>query len=226
MLDKKIGISSIATLAAARRSEDERSEAERSGAVANVGAESTARPNPEVVAKAKRRRFTGSYKQRILVEADAAKKTGTFGALLRRERLYSSLLVTWRRERDAGIVKGLTPAKRGPKSKRNPLDAEVDQLRRQNVRLTEDLRKAAIVIDVQKKLATLLETLASQEEAAEKLAGTLRFTWLPMSACSQRVRLSAWIALRSIANVPFSARWNATARSYPMPSPRSHRHRL
>ena len=52
-------------------------------------------------------------------------------------------------------------SKRGPKSKRNPLDEEMDQLRRQNTRLTEDLRKAGIIIDVQKKLATLLESLAS-----------------------------------------------------------------
>jgi transposase len=128
------------------------------------------RPNPEVVARAKRRRFTGAYKQRILVEADAAKTTGTLGALLRRERLYSSLLVSWRRERDAGILKGLAPAKRGPKPRQNPLDAEVDKLRRQNARLTEDLRKAGIIIDVQKKLAALLETLASQEETAGRLA--------------------------------------------------------
>ncbi len=168
MIDKKTGVFPIATLAAARRSEDERSEAERSGAVVNVVAESTTHPNPEVVAKAKRRRFAGAYKQRILIEADAAKTAGTLGALLRRERLYSSLLVTWRRERDAGILQGMTPAKRGPKSKHNPLDAEVDKLRRQNARLTEDLRKAGIIIDVQKKLATLLETLANQE-ASEKL---------------------------------------------------------
>ncbi len=170
MTVKNIGLSSTATLAAARGSEDERSEAERSGAVVNVGAESAPHPDPEVVAKAKRRRFTGAYKQRILVEADAAKTTGTLGALLRRERLYSSLLVTWRRERDAGILKGLSPAKRGPKSKQNPLDAEVDKLRRQNARLTEDLRKAGIIIDVQKKLASLLEALASQEQAPGKSA--------------------------------------------------------
>jgi transposase len=170
MSDKKTAVSSIATLPAARRSEDERSEAERSGAAGNVVAESTTRPEPEVVAKATRRRFTGAYKQRILLEADAAKATGTFGAMLRRERLYSSLLVNWRRERDAGILKGLTPAKRGPKSRQNPLDAEVGKLRSQNARLTEDLRKAGIIIDVQKKLATLLETLASQEETAGKHA--------------------------------------------------------
>jgi len=170
MTGKKTGATTTATLAAAPRSEGERSETERSGAAANVGAESTPRPNPEVVAKAKRRRFTAADKQRILIAADAAKLNGTLGALLRREHLYSSNLVTWRREREAGILEGLTPSKRGPKSKQNPLDVEVDTLRRQNARLTEDLRKASIIIDVQKKLATLLETLASQEESARKPA--------------------------------------------------------
>ena len=72
-------------------------------------------PNPEVVAKPRRRTFTAEYKQRILIEADAARFSGTIGALLRREGLYSSHLVTWRRERDAGILEALTPQKRGPR---------------------------------------------------------------------------------------------------------------
>jgi transposase len=79
------------------------------------------RPDPEVVVDAKRRTFTAEYKQRILTEADvAAAQPGAIGALLRREGLYSSHLVTWRRERQAGILKGLTPHKRGPQSKRSP----------------------------------------------------------------------------------------------------------
>src|ERR1035438_6574680 len=84
----------------------ERSEAERSEAApTKVGAD---RPNPEVVAKAKRRTFTGEYKQRILAEADQAKEEpGGIGALLRREGLYSSHLVTWRQERAAGILHAL-----------------------------------------------------------------------------------------------------------------------
>jgi transposase-like protein len=115
------------------------------------------RPNPEVVAGAKRRTFTAEYKLRILAEADAlAGQVGAIGALLRREGLYSSLLTAWRREREAGILKGLTPQKRGPKSKRNPQEEEVQRLRRENLRLTEELRKAAIVIDVQKKVGALL----------------------------------------------------------------------
>jgi hypothetical protein len=65
-------------------------------------------------------------------------------------------LVTWRRERQAGILQGLTPHKRGPKSKRNPQEEELQKLRRDNQHLTEELRKAAIVIDVQKKVGALL----------------------------------------------------------------------
>jgi transposase len=118
---------------------------------------SQSRPDPEVVADAKRRTFTAEYKLRILAEADAAAgQPGAIGALQRREGLYSSHLVTWRRERQAGILKGLTPHKRGPKSKRNPLEEDNQKLRRENQRLTEELRKAAIVIDVQKKVGALL----------------------------------------------------------------------
>jgi transposase len=134
-------------------------EPQRSAAAAKAGAESGAalRPDPEVVAKAKRRTYTAEYKQRILEEAETAAATrGAVGALLRREGLYSSLLATWRRERANGIREALTPQRRGPKSKRNPLEEENQKLRRQNARLTEDLRKAQIIIDVQKKVAALL----------------------------------------------------------------------
>jgi transposase-like protein len=92
-----------------------------------------------------------------LQEAEAVAATpGGVGALLRREGLYSSLLAYWRRERANGILEALTPRRRGPKSKRNPLQEENLKLQRQNARLTEDLRKAHIIIDVQKKVAALL----------------------------------------------------------------------
>ena len=134
------------------RREPERSEGDRSA----TGATTAARPDPEVVAQAKRRRFTAEYKQRILAETDHAKGTGGIGALLRREGLYSSVLATWRREREAGVRQALSPQKRGPKSKRDPVAEENQQLRRETQRLTEELRKAEIVIDIQKKVATLL----------------------------------------------------------------------
>jgi len=141
---------------AAERSEAERSEDERS-VVAGADQGAGDRPNPEVVARAKRRIFTGEYKQRVLAEADKGKEeSGGIGALLRREGLYSSHLVTWRHERAAGILHALTPQKRGPKSKHSPLDEENQKLRRENQHLSEELRKAEIVIDIQKKVATLL----------------------------------------------------------------------
>jgi transposase len=114
-------------------------------------------PDPEVVAGSKRRTFSAVYKLRVLAEADAAAgQSGAIGALLRREGLFSSHLTAWRRERQDGILKGLTPDKRGPKSKRNPQEEELQLLRRQNRRLSEELRKAEIIIDVQKKVGALL----------------------------------------------------------------------
>jgi transposase-like protein len=146
-------------LAGAERSEGERSEPQRSAAAAKAGAGSrpVLPPDSEVVAKPKRRTFTAEYKHRILEEAETAAATrGGLGALLRREGLYSSLLAYWRRERAQGILQALTPQKRGPKSKHDPMEEEVQKLRRQNARLSEDLRKAHIIIDVQKKVAALL----------------------------------------------------------------------
>jgi len=146
-------------LPAAERSEAERSEAERSGAAGKTVAAPGAvpRPDPQVVAKAKRRIFTAEYKRRILAEAEKAKeRPGALGTLLRRESLYSSHLVSWRKERAAGILQALTSQKRGPNSPRHPFDEENQKLRRENQYLTEELRKAEIVIAVQKKVAALL----------------------------------------------------------------------
>jgi transposase len=168
------GISSASStvLPAAECREAERSEASRSGAAGKTVASeppSSPRPDPEVAVGAKRRTFTAEYKLRILAEADAAAaQPGAIGALQRREGLYSSHLVTWRRERESGILKGLTPQKRGPKSKRNPQEEEMQKLRRENQRLTEQLRKAEIVIDVQKKVGALLGWPLPKTDPEEK----------------------------------------------------------
>ncbi len=160
MKNNGISPASPTVLPAAERRSDERSEADRSSAADKTVAPPPAapgRPDPEVVADARRRTFTAEYKLRILAEADAAAAhPGAIGALQRREGLYSSHLVTWRRERREGMLKGLTPQRRGPKSKRNPQEDEMQKLRRENQRLTEELRKAEIIIDVQKKVGTLL----------------------------------------------------------------------
>ena len=72
----------------------------------------------QVAAKARRRTYTAEYKRRILKEADACTASGAIGALLRREGLYSSHLVEWRRARERGELAALAPKKRGRKPRR------------------------------------------------------------------------------------------------------------
>ncbi len=111
-------------------------------------------PATEVVAKAKRRVYPAEYKLRILREGDACQALGEIGALLRREGLYSSNLTSWRRQRERGELDGLSPQKRGPKP--DPQAAELARLQRENERLRERLRRAELIIDVQKKVAQVL----------------------------------------------------------------------
>jgi len=125
-------------------------------------------PDPEVTPKAQRRSFSAPYKKKMLAEVDAAAGSGEIGKILRRERLYSSTLTGWRKERDAALA-GVFAGKRGPEPKRNPLTAENEKLRRQNQRLQEDLRKAEIIIDVQKKVAMLLGRPLSPAPDSESL---------------------------------------------------------
>jgi len=112
-------------------------------------------PDPEVPAKPQRRKFSAEDKKRILEETDRAVQHGGVGAILRREGIYSSTLHGWRKERDAAVRQAFSQ-KRGPQSKRHPLASENEKLRRQNQRLQEELEKAHIIIDVQKKVAKLL----------------------------------------------------------------------
>ena len=123
-------------------------------------------PNPEVPEKAVRRRFTSECKLRILKQADACTEPGSLCALLRQEGLYSSNLITWRRQRDRGALSALTPRKRGRKeSVRDPYQAEHEKLRKENERLTKRLRQAELIIDVQKKVSQILGIpLATPEE--------------------------------------------------------------
>lgn len=115
------------------------------------------KPDPEVVAKPKRRRFTAEYKLRVLREADALEDTGGIGEMLRREGLYSSHLSQWRKEREQNGIAGLTPRKRGrpPKQDKGLLE-ENRRLARDNARLEKRLAQAEAIIDVQKKVASLL----------------------------------------------------------------------
>ena len=124
------------------------------GPVANVD---RGRPDPEVPERARRRTFTAKYKLDILAAYDAA-LPGEKGALLRREGLYSSHLVDWRRARDAGALAALA----APRGRRRPdaRDTEITRLTKQKAQLEQELAKARFVVDVQSKLQALLERIS------------------------------------------------------------------
>jgi transposase len=125
-------------------------------------------PDPEVVPRAKRRRFNAEYKLRILEEVDACSEPGEIGALLRREGLYSSHLTTWRRQRVQGQLEGLSSKKRGRKpSVDEELAKELDALKRENQHLQRRLQQAETIIDVQKKLSGLLGLTLNENQSDE-----------------------------------------------------------
>lgn len=120
----------------------------------------------EVPARPKRRSFPGAYKLTILAEADRCVQPGEIGALLRREGLYSSHLVSWREAREKGMLEALSK-KRGRKPTETPEAKENRELRRENARLREKLRRAEIIIDVQKKVSEMLDADAPPTETGE-----------------------------------------------------------
>lgn len=115
-------------------------------------------PDPEVPAKARTRRYSASYKAKILAEYEELDKAGK-GALLRREGLYSSLISAWRDQRDKGALAALGQPAGRPAA--DPKDRENAKLRKENERLQAELDKARKVIEVQGKLSALLGQLAT-----------------------------------------------------------------
>ena len=116
-------------------------------------------PETEVVAKARRRRFTAEYKRRIVREADRCTTPGAIGALLRREGLYSSHLTSWRAARDRGELEGLAPKKRGPKAAPpDPRDKQIAEQGREIANWRTRAERAEALVEVQKKVAALLGT--------------------------------------------------------------------
>lgn len=110
-------------------------------------------PDPEVVEKASRRRFTPEYKLKIVQEAEAC-SSGELGAMLRREGLYFSNLACWRRQVAEGQLAALTPQRRGRKAR--AVDPRVLELEGEIQRLRERLRRAEEIIEVQKKISEIL----------------------------------------------------------------------
>jgi transposase-like protein len=108
-----------------------------------------------------RRLFTAEYKRRILREADACTEPGQITALLRREGLYSSHVVAWRRARERGELAALAPKKRGPKPKAaKPLPKELAVRDREIARLRAEIARLQALCDAQeRRIAQLLREL-------------------------------------------------------------------
>jgi transposase len=114
-------------------------------------------PSAEVVAVAKRRKFTAAYMQRIVREADACDTSGAIGALLRREGLYSSHLSKWRLQVAASDAASAPNKKRGPKPDAvKAMDQRVANLELAKAKLVKQLDQAKLIIEAQKKLCNLL----------------------------------------------------------------------
>lgn len=108
----------------------------------------------EVQEPGQRRPYSAEYKRQIVEEVNAAPRGG-IGAILRREGLYSTTVDVWRKQ----IASGATAKKPGRKSSpETPLKKENERLRRENQRLERKLEHAALIIEVQKKVARLLDS--------------------------------------------------------------------
>jgi len=110
----------------------------------------------------RRRAFTAEYKARVLAEYDAVEEPGGKGALLRREGLFSSHLVEWRRARDAGVLQALSPAPRT--GKRTPEQARIAELTVRAERAERELAKTMAALDVVGKAHALLGLLSESAD--------------------------------------------------------------
>src|SRR3954468_1362699 len=141
----------------------ERAGGERGGSGRGARGASGALPDPELVERPKRRRFTAKYKLEILEKAEACTRPGDIGELLRREGLYTSHLTAWRKQRRNGALKELgRPRGRKPADRR---DREIAELRRRAERAEAELQKAKKVIEIQGNVSALLEQILDTEGA-------------------------------------------------------------
>lgn len=111
--------------------------------------------------RSKRRRFTAEYKAAILTEYEAADR-GERGAILRREGLYSSHIIEWRKAAAVGAATGL-----GPKDQ-DRRDREIEQLRARAEKAEAELAQTRAALDLVGKAHALLETLSESTDTPRR----------------------------------------------------------
>ena len=109
----------------------------------------------------KRRVFTAEYKASIVAEYEAADR-GQRGEILRREGLYSSHLIEWRRARDAGAQQGLQA--RSTRAKVDPRDAQIAALTARAAKAEAELARSQAALEIVGKAHALLEMLSESAD--------------------------------------------------------------
>ena len=125
-----------------------------------------ASPSTQVAVRSSRRRFTAEYKASVVQQAAQCRAPGEIGALLRREGLFSSHLTMWRKQYETGARRALAQ-RRGPTPARTAESATVTRLERELVQVRDDLARAELVIELQKKLSSLM-TRPSRAPSTER----------------------------------------------------------
>lgn len=141
---------------------------ERIKAVEEDAVSSVVSTGPEVLERPKYRRYTVHYKLKIVKLAEACKRPGEIGALLRREGLYWSMLSKWRQQRDQGKLFKSGMHDDADKAQRATLRRENEKLHKENDRLSVRLKQAETIIEIQKKVSGMLGiSLPTQEDGTE-----------------------------------------------------------
>jgi len=136
-----------------------------SDSIDNNGARNEPAAANEVRPRINQKRYTTTYKLRILEEADRCTAPGELAALVRREGIYSSTIADFRKQKMRGQLDG---APRGARKQQSPQETELQKrlaaAERENRKLKRDLQKSRILIDLQKKVADILGITLQGEE--------------------------------------------------------------
>jgi transposase len=112
----------------------------------------------------RRRTFTADYKLKTIEEYDAATEPGAKGALLRREGLYDSHIIAWRRARDTGALAALS-AKPAGRPKKSAAEVENERLKKQVAKLEAKLEQTHTALEIMGKARALLEMLSESADS-------------------------------------------------------------
>lgn len=114
-----------------------------------------------------RRQFSAAEKQRLVRAADACAH-GELGALLRKEGIYHSQLMDWRRQLAKSGGAGLEPKKTGPVPKYDAKDREIMALNSKVKKLERELGIVNSLVELQKKAQALIAAMREEDASCTR----------------------------------------------------------